>query len=186
MLGRQIDAPIEFAPYMPLPGGPASWRGMLQTLLDAAERSPGLSPLVTAELENSVMTTLLVVQPHNYRQAMTAIPSAPARAVAAAAEIMQSRQGAQLSVARIAERVGVSERSLQVAFRQQLGLSPAQYRRGARLERVRQDLAEAAPDSTSVSRIATEWGFLHLGRFAGVYRQKFGERPSQTLRRTSA
>ena len=28
-----------------------------------------------------------------------------------------------------------------------------------------------------------KWGFCHLGRFAVEYRRRFGESPSQTLRR---
>jgi hypothetical protein len=31
--------------------------------------------------------------------------------------------------------------------------------------------------------VATRWGITHLGRFACEYRNRFGESPSQTLRR---
>jgi AraC-like DNA-binding protein len=43
-------------------------------------------------------------------------------------------------------------------------------------------LNHAAPD-TSVTRVALELGFGHLGRFAQMYRQVIGESPSQTLAR---
>jgi transcriptional regulator GlxA family with amidase domain len=36
--------------------------------------------------------------------------------------------------------------------------------------------------ATSVTDVATRWGFFHLGRFAQAYGQLYGERPSQTLR----
>ena len=38
---------------------------------------------------------------------------------------------------------------------------------------------------TSMEAIATAlgWGFSHFGRFAQLYRERFGERPSETLRR---
>jgi hypothetical protein len=30
-----------------------------------------------------------------------------------------------------------------------------------------------------------QWGFLHLSRFAAGYHARFGEKPSETLRRAS-
>ena len=37
------------------------------------------------------------------------------------------------------------------------------------------------PASGTVTRIATESGFSHLGRFSVTYRAYFGESPSETL-----
>jgi transcriptional regulator GlxA family with amidase domain len=56
------------------------------------------------------------------------------------------------------------------------------YLRDVRLNRVHAELRSADPRSASVSQIATRWGFLYLGRFAAAYRDKFGRRPSETLR----
>jgi AraC family ethanolamine operon transcriptional activator len=54
-----------------------------------------------------------------------------------------------------------------------------------RLNHVRRRLCD--PDSTStVSQIANDWGFYHLGKFAQDYRHLFGERPSVTLSRYRA
>ena len=38
-------------------------------------------------------------------------------------------------------------------------------------------------DGVNVTDVAQRWGFTHLGNFSVVYRQEFGESPSQTLRR---
>ena len=63
----------------------------------------------------------------------------------------------------------------------QLGLTG--YVKNRRLDRVRAELADAVPNSgVGVTDIATRWGFTHLGRFAAIYRARFGESPSETLR----
>jgi hypothetical protein len=43
-------------------------------------------------------------------------------------------------------------------------------------------LCAANPRTTTVTDIATAYGFFELGRFAGRYRNTFGEVPSRTLR----
>jgi len=51
-----------------------------------------------------------------------------------------------------------------------------------RLHLARRALREAAADTT-VTDIATEFGFWELGRFAVEYKALFGEAPSKALRR---
>jgi AraC-like DNA-binding protein len=63
------------------------------------------------------------------------------------------------------------------------GVPPMTYVRDVRLSSVRQQLQRRAHDSTTVAEVATRLGFLHLGRFAAIYRDTFGELPSETLRR---
>lgn len=88
-----------------------------------------------------------------------------------------------LSIVHLAERIGVPERTLRTSFQKCYGLSPIKYLRIQRLHQSRQLLLRSCPDQTSVTRIALGLGFWELGRFAGAYRQLFGELPSQTLRR---
>jgi transcriptional regulator GlxA family with amidase domain len=57
------------------------------------------------------------------------------------------------------------------------------YLREIRLQHARKDLSAADPTETTVTEIATRWGFLHPGRFSAQYRERFGEPPSATLRR---
>ena len=37
-------------------------------------------------------------------------------------------------------------------------------------------------DGVTVTEVAQHWGFGHLGSFAVLYRKRFGESPSQTLK----
>jgi AraC-like DNA-binding protein len=87
-----------------------------------------------------------------------------------------------LTVEAIARAVGVGPRSLQAAFRRTLDTTPRALLNTIRLERVRTLLADPAAQST-VTEAAHACGFAHLGRFAQAYRKRFGEAPSDTLRR---
>ncbi|MGP9799525.1 helix-turn-helix domain-containing protein [Rheinheimera sp. NSM] len=85
------------------------------------------------------------------------------------------------TISAICIAVGVSERSLQYAFRAYVNMSPLAYLRSCRLSRVRSMLNIADPKITTVTAIAMRFGFFHLGRFALDYKLAFGESPSVTL-----
>jgi AraC-like DNA-binding protein len=79
----------------------------------------------------------------------------------------------------------VSERTLQYAFQDIMGMSPLTYLHRLRLHRARDDLRRADSGSTSVTDVAMNWGFWHFGEFSRAYRNCFGELPSRTLRQDS-
>jgi transcriptional regulator GlxA family with amidase domain len=76
----------------------------------------------------------------------------------------------------------VSERTLENAFREVMGITPVAYLIRVRLHRVRKALLTATGASTTVSAEALNWGFWHFGEFSRAYRLCFGELPSDTLR----
>ena len=78
---------------------------------------------------------------------------------------------------------GVSERTLQYGFRSYVNMSPQAYLRLCRLNRVRAALSQPAACETTVTEVATRFGFFHMGKFAQSYRLHFGETPSKTLAR---
>lgn len=77
----------------------------------------------------------------------------------------------------------VSERRLRSAFSEEFDCPPSAYMRAWALDRANRRLREADADSASVTAVAADLGFNHLGRFAGHYRSMFGESPSLTLKR---
>lgn len=87
------------------------------------------------------------------------------------------------SIVDICTQSGTSVRSLQYAFREIMQLTPVAYLRILRLNKVRGELRVPITADTTVTRIATNWGFLHLGEFARDYLHLFGELPSKTLAR---
>jgi AraC-like DNA-binding protein len=144
----------------------------------------GPPPLVAQELERSIITALLLSQPHTYSQALREPPPAPdTDVVEAALERAARTPGDPPALHELAAAAGVSERTLHDAFRTRFGTSPAAHVRGLRLQAARDDLLVAGADATTVARIAAEHGFAHPGRFAVAYRQRFGESPGATLRR---
>jgi AraC-like DNA-binding protein len=85
----------------------------------------------------------------------------------------------------LCDAVQTSPRSLHASFKAIFNATPRAYQTALRLDAVRHDLRHA-PAGTTVSSVATKWGFFQFGRFAGTYRQMFGEGPRQTLQRARA
>jgi AraC-like DNA-binding protein len=82
----------------------------------------------------------------------------------------------------IADAAGVSIRSLEGAFRRHWRTTPLTHVRNLRLDAAHHILTHPA-DTTSVTAAALASGFTHFGRFSQVYSRRFGELPSESLRR---
>jgi len=89
----------------------------------------------------------------------------------------------RIHVTDLCEAAGVSERTLQYAFKELLGMPPMAYLTRLRLHRARQTMRAATHASTTVAKEALRWGFWHFGDFSRAYKEYFGELPSDTLRR---
>lgn len=89
----------------------------------------------------------------------------------------------KMSIADLVAHCGVSERTLRKHFRTFMAVSPLTCWRRLRLAAARSCLLEGS-NKTSITEIATRFGFGHFGRFAQDYRAHFGETPSSTLQRS--
>ena len=94
-----------------------------------------------------------------------------------------ARSGDHVSVSDLCRAVAVSERALQIAFKEVMGYTPHAYLTRMRLHRVREALLAGTHGTTTVSAEALKWGFWHFGEFSRAYKACFGELPSNTLRR---
>jgi transcriptional regulator GlxA family with amidase domain len=95
---------------------------------------------------------------------------------------LRDNLGETVTIRELSRIAGVSERTLRAAFHDVVGVSPKQHVIRQRLQAARAALCAAVPGTTTVTDIAMSYGFLELGRFAGRYRDTFGEAPSRTLR----
>lgn len=83
---------------------------------------------------------------------------------------------------KLAATLGTSMRSLQISFQKHFGLSPRDFIVECRLEMARKLLMSDGLDS-GVTKVALECGFSNLSHFAAKYRDRYGERPSASIRR---
>ena len=100
-----------------------------------------------------------------------------------AMDLVSAEDAAHHTVTGIAAALGVSVRTLETDFHRELGIAPHGFLREARLARVREELELARRGELTVTAVASRWGFHHHGRFVTLYRARFGELPSATLRR---
>jgi AraC family transcriptional regulator, ethanolamine operon transcriptional activator len=102
--------------------------------------------------------------------------------VESAIAYVEAREEGRTTVAEMCRALGVGRRTLEYAFREVLGTSPRAYFIQCALEAAHRVLRGSSPGDRTVTEVAIECGFWHLGRFSVTYRAVFGETPSQTLR----
>src|SRR5947207_14633358 len=113
---------------------------------------------------------------------MPSSPSVLPRGVRRALDAMRAAGGREIGISELADAAGASSRTLQRQFKVFLGKSPGAALRDIRLERSRRELLRGAPGA-KVMDVALRCGFPHCGRFSIEYRRRYGETPSQTLKR---
>jgi AraC family ethanolamine operon transcriptional activator len=87
-----------------------------------------------------------------------------------------------IDVPELAAAVGVSRRVLERGFQESINVSPHQYLKRRRLDRLHRKL-RSAQSPTEVGQLAISLGFTEQGRMAAEYKRMFGELPSATLAR---
>ncbi|WP_293030368.1 AraC family transcriptional regulator [Pandoraea sp.] len=185
-LGNGSQTKVEFETAMPLDSAAGRrWAFTMQWLFDFLEGAQSSSPLLAAQIEHMIGSLLLLSHTSNHSLALHEERS---RSVTPAfirkAELfIEERAHEPITVGSIAEHVGVSASSLYAGFRRYRNTSPMLLLKSVRLNRVREQLLRSDPKSTTVTAIAYQWGFAHLGHFTTDYKRWFGESPSETLAR---
>ena len=154
--------------------------GFLQLLgLICHEAENAAEPEVQGLYERIVANKLLALLVSNVLRVVP--PVAQGGGFEAVRQFIEEHLTDDISVEQLMATAKVSERSLYTLFERQVGLSPRDYVRQRKLERVHARLQLAT--ARSVTEVALDHGFAHLGRFSEAYRKRFGELPSQTWKR---
>jgi AraC-like DNA-binding protein len=169
---------------------PAAERQRLLCLMEDAARVAGSTPEVFDEaaarraLSGAMLEALVGCLAKGDREPDRAAVRRHRLVMTRFERVLEERGTELLTMPDLCDAIGVAERSLQQVCHDFVGMRPMEYVRMRRLSLVRAALLAADPLTTKVSQVAMRHGFWELGRFSGVYRQRFGELPSETLRRT--
>lgn len=187
-LHRQLGAGLGPLGHEPLLSGPtkllASWCRLVRWVhADAfGTRSLTQHPLIGGRLQEALVAGLLAVVNERSRDRLDAVGPAAPEAIRRIIDVVQAQPEEPYTLASLAEIAGLSPRAVQLGFRRHAGVTPMGFVRQTRLARVHDDLRRAERSSVTVATVAHRWGFVHLGRFAQLYRARYGVSPSETLR----
>lgn len=185
LLGRPLQGSLVFEPVFDLssPAGTA-WRNAVEFTRRQLEvpLPAAMGTTLLRQLEECLCLHLLQLVPHNYslqlhRQAAGLAP----KSIKRACDYINAHIQQVITLEELAAATGVAAATLTRHFQYYLGQPPIKYIRGRKLDRVYQLLQNGDGDH-SVTDIALQYGFNHLGRFADYYRRRYGELPSDTLR----
>jgi AraC-like DNA-binding protein len=184
LLGREPDGPVAFDFALDLTGQrTAALRPVIDALLSQLDAGHEVlqHPAVRLSQVRTFVTTLLLTHEHSFSDQLRHGHSPPRpRNLRGALGFIEAHLAEPMTLGDIARAAGCSARTLNDAFHEHFAVSPMARVRQLRLDAAR---AELLGGGASVTEVAGRWGFSHLSRFSGAYHERFGELPSQTLRR---
>ncbi len=90
---------------------------------------------------------------------------------------------ATYTIADMVEDLKISKRTIQHGFKHYLGFTPKEYQQYIRLNGIRKTILNVKDPHITLSEIAGNYNYFHLGHFSAEYKKFFGESPSETLRK---
>ena len=187
LLGHALNKPLDFKLEFDLSHGVgAGLRSYVEYVINQLSTDNYFDQyvLVRKQVERTILAMLLNGQENNYSEQVKAIeaPGAP-KYIERAYEYIMAHYDEDISVEQLAKIAGVSVRALFAGFKRYKGVSPMVALKTKRLEAVHRELS-SVNSKYSITTIAFRWGFSHMGNFAKDYYNTFGEKPSETRRKT--
>ncbi|MCH6199986.1 helix-turn-helix domain-containing protein [Aquiflexum sp. LQ15W] len=78
--------------------------------------------------------------------------------------------------------LGMPQRTFYYTFKKVTGESPKRFIKHLKMRKIHQDLKTKIPGQ-NIKKIASEYGFSHMGQFSQDYKNVIGELASSTLKR---
>ncbi len=186
-LDRSISRELHFADSVTLDNGiGAHGAATLRYVVSSLDKNPTLleSRLIASSFE-TLLTDIILALPHSFYDELLG----PAKKLAApdkvirAEEYMEANAHLPITLTEVISHVGCSKKAFYSNFRRYREYSPHDFLIDRRLRLAHERLSN--PDSSdTVTSIAYDSGFSHMGRFSQAYYKRYGVKPSDTLRRT--
>lgn len=159
-------------------------RHLVGSLTESLQRDGSIleNPLIRSGFNDMLLNSILALPGSHLEVILGEQPPVAPGLVRRAEEYLEAHAEGPITISDLVRHFGCSRKSLFRAFRKFRGYTPMQFLADSRLSRARAGLDSPSP-ADSVTSVATACGFAHLGRFSRAYRMRFGENPSETLRR---
>lgn len=185
-LGHHVVAPLEFSPAVPLTTtGAQEITSLLSFMTASLAEKNGMcsSDVARSHMASLLMSGLLTCLQHNHCEELSngGRRCAKPAYLAEAQEFMKQNASQPIGPEDVAAAVRVSTRALFVGFKTHLNTTPMRYLKDLRLDLVRDTLMSLKPHRASITTVAMDYGFHHLGHFCAAYKQRFGEQPRETV-----
>jgi AraC-like DNA-binding protein len=185
IIGRELTAP----PLTHLIRPPAPFLSRLLNLHEAAghlaKTAPDMlaHPEVARALEQKLVHAMVLCMSGGETAETRCTHHRHAAILRRLEDLLEANPDRTLYAAELCAAAGASDRTLRACCQEFLGTSPMRYLWLRRMYLARRGLRIADPTATTVTEVATNFGFWELGHFSVAYRSLFGESPSAALRR---
>lgn len=183
---RRAPNSLEFVPVpIKIAGEAGAFAHLVRTICDDIENgvTTYTHPRVYGAVEDVLKRLLLAAAPHNYSDTFNMAARSPVPYYLRRVEVFICAHATEpISLTDLIRASGVSGRSLHAGFRRFRSETPMGYLKKHRLDLAHRKLKTAIEHGQSVTDVAFACGFTHLSKFARYYQERFGERPSDTLR----
>jgi AraC-like DNA-binding protein len=185
IIGRKLTPPrfmLPIGPSIPSLSRLLQLHGVTGHL---AKTAPDIlaKPEVARAIEEALVEAMVFCLAADYSEEVRNVHRHRARVMRRLEDALAAKSGETLYMAELCAAVGATYWTLRDCCLEYLGMSPKRYLWMRRMKLARLALWSADPEKTTVTEIATNYGFWELGRFSVAYRSLFGEPPSAALRR---
>jgi AraC-like DNA-binding protein len=187
VIDRELTPPTFMRPIKP----PMASFSRLLKLHEATEHLAKTAPDILAKpevaraMEQALVEAMVLCTADGHSDNMRSVQRHRPSVMRRLEETLEAKSEEPLYMAELCAAVGASYWTLRDCCLEYLGMSPKRYLWMRRMNLARRALQRADAENTTVTDVATNYGFWELGRFSVAYRSLFGESPSAALHRPS-
>src|SRR5262249_20236652 len=165
ILGRELSSPDDALTIKPLPGAMTRLRRLHATAARLAEDAPIVlaHPEAARGLQQALIEAMMRCLDEGETHGDKAAQRQHAAIMRKFHRVIEQHVGEPLYVPELAKAVGASLRTLNACSHEYLAMGPKHYLLLRRMHMARRALRESAPGKTTVTEIATRYGFWQFG-----------------------